>query len=168
MYQFKTNNNIPTLIHRGTVNQQELDKMLNEAFQRTPPFFKSLLNIEDPTGRGRTPVGINIDSTYIDIEGSGDNDLQKSMYYSPRAGHTAKFMNLTDLSSKIVGLIPIASSQSPSSGDGLLLSKHIELEDASDSAGYMRTLFSGNHQYFVVLVTDIHMLGQKGFFLMIL
>ena len=45
----------------------------------------------------------------------------------------AKWLTFTDLSSKFVALLPIASSQSPSSGDGLLLSKHIELEDAANT-----------------------------------
>ena len=133
----------------------ELDKLLHNSYQRTPQFFKTLLqNFEDPKGRQRIPLGINIDATYIDIQGSDDIELQKHMFYGPRSGHTTKLLNMTDLSSKIIGVLPVASSQSPSSGDGLLISKHIELQDSSDSGKYVRSILRGNDRYFVVLVTD--------------
>ena len=88
------------------------------------------------------------------MQGSEDLELQKHMFYQPRANHVAKCLNLTDLSPKFLGLLPIASSQTPSSGDGLLLSKHIELEDGSTTGQYMRSILRGNSQYFVVLITD--------------
>ena len=134
---------------------EELEKLLHGSYERTPAFFKTLLvDFEDPLGMDRIAVGINIDATYIDIQGSDDIELQKHHYYQPRSGHTVKLLNFTDLSSKIIGLLPVASSQSPSSGDGLLVSKHIELEDASDTGKYVRTILGGNHRYFVVLITD--------------
>ena len=102
----------------------------------------------------RIPVGINIDATYFDIQGSDDIELQKHHYYQPRSCHTVKLLTFTDLSSKIIGLLPVASSQSPSSGDGLLISKHIELEDTSDTGKYVRTILRGNDRFFVVLITD--------------
>ena len=65
-----------------------------------------------------------------------------------------KWLTFTDLSSKFVALLPIASSQSPSSGDGLLLSKYIELEDAANTGSYVRSLLRGNNGFFVILVCD--------------
>ena len=65
-----------------------------------------------------------------------------------------KLLNITDFSSKIVGLFPAASSQSPSSGDSLLLSKHIELQDSTETGRYMRSILHGNDRYFVILITD--------------
>ena len=102
-------------------------------------------DFEDPAGLDRTPVILNIDGTYFDIQGSSDLELNKFMYYSPRSGHTAKWLNFTDMTPKFVGIIPIASSQTPSSGDGLLLSKHITLEDNEEGQGqYVRSLLRGN------------------------
>ena len=155
VYQYRTNCNIPAIIRNGVTDMQELDKLLHTSYERTPPYFKHLLaKFEDPSGRNRTPVGLNIDATYFDIQGSEDIESQKYFYYPPRSNHTAKLLNLTDFSSKIVGLLPIASSQSPSSGDSLLIAKHIELEDGSDAGKYVRSILRGNDQYFVVLVTD--------------
>ena len=108
----------------------------------------------DPEDKDRTPIALNIDATYIDLQGSDDVELQKYCFYSPRSRHVVKWLNITDLAGKFVGLIPLASSQSPSSGDGLLLAKHIELEDTSDAGKYMRTILRGNSEYFVILVCD--------------
>ena len=155
VHQYKTNSNIPSIIQNGLINREELDKLLYNAYLRTPQFFKTLLErFADPENRRRIPLGINIDATYIDIQGSDDIELQKHMFYSPRSGHTTKLLNMTDLSAKIIGVLPVASSQSPSSGDGLLISKHIELQDSSDSGKYVRSILRGNDRYFVVLVTD--------------
>ena len=155
VYQYRTNSNIPTIIRNGATDMQELDKLLHTSYTRTPLFFKHLLaKFEDPSGRNRIPVGLNMDATYVDIQGSEDIESQKYFYYPPRSNHTVKILNLTDFSSKIVGLLPVASSQSPSSGDSLLIAKHIELEDGSDAGMYVRSLLRGNDQYFVVAVTD--------------
>ena len=155
VHQFRTNNNIPSVIINGVRNMEEIQKLLQGAYDRTPQFFKTLLeDFEDPAGLDRIPVGINVDATYFDIQGSDDIEFQKHLYYQPRSCHTVKFLNFTDLSSKIVGLLPVASSQSPSSGDGLLISKHIELEDTSDTGKYVRTILRGNDRFFVVLITD--------------
>ena len=155
VHQFRTNSNIPSVIINGVINMRELDKLLHNSYERTPQFFKSLLeDFEDPSGRDRLPVGINIDATYFDLQGSEDVELQKHMFYTPRSGHTVKLLNMTDLASKIVGLLPVASSQSPSSGDGLLISKHIELQDSSESGSYVRAILRGNERYFVILITD--------------
>ena len=76
------------------------------------------------------------------------------MFYVPRSGHTAKWINFTDLMPKFVGVLPIASSQSPSSGDGLLFNTHIQLEDGHGTGQYVRTILRGNDTYFVTLVSD--------------
>ena len=155
LHQYKTNSNLPVVIQNGAVNVQELDKLLHDSYERTPPYFRALLEkFEDPLGQGRLPLGLNTDSTYIDIQGSDDIELQKHLFYAPRSGHTLKLLNFTDLSSKIIGLLPVASSQTPSSGDGLLLSKHVELQDASDNGKYLRSILRGNSRYFVILITD--------------
>jgi hypothetical protein len=155
LHQYRFNCNLRCILHNGQINQSEVDKLLHDAFTRTPVFFKVLLkDLVDPDGFDRTPLGINIDGTYIDMQGSDDLELQKHMYYQPRANHVAKLLNLTDLLPKFVGLLSISSSQTPSSGDGLLLSKHIELEDGSSTGQYMRSILRGNDQYFVVLICD--------------
>ena len=136
LQQFKFNCNIPSIIFNNTINQSEVDKLLVNVDRRTPMFYRILLkDIEDPSGRDRRPVALNIDGTYFDIEGSEDNELQKYMYYQPRANHVAKFISITDLTPKFVGFLPIASSQTPSSGDGLLTAKHIELEHRRRGTG---------------------------------
>ena len=153
--QFIRNSNIPAIIQQGVTNHQELSKLFHNSYQRTPTFFKHLLaNFEDPSGMGRLPVCLNVDATYLDLQGSADLELQKHFYYSQRSGHTVKVLNFTDLASKIVGLLPVSSSQSPASGDGLLISKHIELEDSSETGHYVRSILRGNDRYFVVLVAD--------------
>ena len=127
-HQFLTNCNIPRVIVNGQVNQPEIDKLLDDAFNRTPTFYRVLVkDFLDPTDRDRTPLLLNTDGTYIDIQGSADLEQNKYMFYAPRSGHTAKWINFTDLAPKFVGVLPVASSQSPSSGDGLLLPKHIHL-----------------------------------------
>ena len=155
LHQYKTNCNIPAVLHNDVPYQPEVDKLLRGAYLRTPVFYKALLkDFEDPSGRNRTPVALNIDGTYFNLEGSGDIELQKYMFYSPRSAHVAKWINITDLDPKFVALLPVASSQTPSSGDGLLLAKHIELEDQSEHAQYIRTILRGNDDYFVILISD--------------
>ena len=47
-------------------------------------------------------------------------------------------------------LLPAASS----SEDGLLLAKHIQLEDSAGAVLYIRTILRGNDDFFVILVSD--------------
>ena len=155
VHQFLTNCNIPSLVHNNISDEAQVEQLLNDAYLRTPLYFKNLVkDFKDPSGRDRIPVILNIDGTYIDIEGSSDIELQKYMYYAPRAHHVAKWINITDMAPKFVGFIPIASSQTPSSGDGLLLSTHIQLEDSGSSGLYIRTLLRGSTSFFVILVSD--------------
>ena len=128
-HQYLTNCNIPAIIANNRPNEVELNKLYEKAHRRTPTYFRILVkDFEDPAGLNRTPVILNIDGTYIDIQGSADLEFNKHMYYAPRSGHTAKWLNFTDMAPKFVGIIPAASSQTPSRGDGLLLSKHIWME----------------------------------------
>ena len=58
-------------------------------------FYKDLVkDFEDPSGYGRIPVILNFDGTYFDIQRSSDLELQKYLYYTPRSGHTVKFLSL--------------------------------------------------------------------------
>ena len=71
VHQYKFNCNIPCIVSDNQVNQAEVDKLLHTLYCRTPDYFKYLLeDFEDPAGINRKPVALNIDGTYIDIEGS--------------------------------------------------------------------------------------------------
>ena len=155
LHQYCHNCNIPAIVTNGSANQAEIDKLLSGINRRTPGYYKELLkNFEDPKHLGRTPVLINADATYFDVQNSNDIELQKYLFYKCRSGHTVKWINFTDLLPKFVGIVPIASSQSPSSGDSFLLSTHIALEDDQEGEKYVRTLLRGNNEHFVILATD--------------
>ena len=51
---------------------------------------------------------------------------------------------------KIIAIFPVASSQSPSSGDGFLLSRHA----MEDQHQYLRAILRGNDDFFPVLIAD--------------
>ena len=84
-----------------------------------------------------------------------DLQLQKYVYYQPRAGHTIKLTTITSMKGKFLAVIPISSSQTPSSGDAYLLAKLTELwDDDSDAENYLRLVLRGNDRYFTILVVD--------------
>ena len=59
LHQYRYFCNIPSVIFNNQVNQPEVDKLLREAYERTPHYYKVLLNnLEDPDDRDRTPVPI--------------------------------------------------------------------------------------------------------------
>ena len=146
--------NIPQIIRQdGSVNNSELDKLYNIVYNNTEEFYKTF-QFQDPKGLNRKSVFINIDATYLFTENSSDIEFQKSFFYLPKATHVVKWLTLTDLSGKIVGLCPSATSQTPASGDAHILSRYISLEDSSETGHYLRTFLSGNHLYFVVLIVD--------------
>ena len=97
---------------------------------------------------------IHTDSTYIGMCHSSDVELQKSIYYEPRASPTIKVMTFTDQSGKILGIIPLCSSKSPSSGDGYLLKLFNNLMDITSSENYFRRIIRGNNTHFVIIVMD--------------
>jgi hypothetical protein len=153
--QYLHNCNVPCLLFNGDTVQAEVDKLLEGAYARTPIFFKKLVeDFEDLSGFDRLPLIINLDGTYIDMQRSSDLELQKYLYYTPRSGHTVKFLNFTDMTPKFLAFLPISSSQTPSSGDGLLISKHIELQLGDGPGQYVRALLRGNSRFFVILVVD--------------
>ena len=79
VHQWKHNCTIPTVIDSNdAINPQEINKLFEQAYERTPLFYKELLkDFEDPAGLGRTPVAINIDGIYFNCTGSEDIELQK-------------------------------------------------------------------------------------------
>ena len=82
-------------------------------------------------------------------------ELMKYLFYSPRSRHTIKYLNFTNLGPKFVAVVPIASSQSPSSGDHHLLQRYMDLQQNNvHSENYVKTLLGGNNDYFVILITD--------------
>ena len=155
LHYYQNHVNLKTLVDlEGNANEQEIDAMLNEAFERTPLLYKEFLqHFEDPSGLNRQPICINVDATYEDICMPQDINEQKFCFYPPRSKHTIKIINFTDLLGKFIGLLPLATSQSPSSGDAYLTQVYVNLMD-SLSSNYFRRVIRGNQHFFVVLVTD--------------
>ena len=91
-HYFQFNLNIPAVKHlTGAANQGEIDKLLQYAYSDMCPFYRALVrDFEDPSGRNRVGVILNIDATYLDTTSTADLQLQKYVYYQPRAGHTIK------------------------------------------------------------------------------
>ena len=147
------NTNIPRPVSsNGVTNDAELNKLYEIAFDGMAPFYRTILGaIRDPAGQDRTGVLLMIDGTYLDMQSSSDVEFNKFMFYAPRHGAVAKFLNITSSSGKIVALLPIATSQSPSSGDGYLVQRYIGLQDDGSSENYLRVLLRGNRRFFVVL-----------------
>ena len=119
IYHFANNVNVKNIVGiDGLVNQSEIDQLYQEIYDRTPEYEKKLLeNFQDPANRDRIPVVIGTDCTYIGVCHPEDVDLQKSLWFGHRAEHTVKVANFTDATGKIVAMLPLASSQSPSSGN---------------------------------------------------
>ena len=119
------------------------------------PLHRALAaRIRDPTGRNRRCILINVDGSYIDIEGMSDIELQKFFFYPPRSGHVCKFLNFTTMDGKIVMLLPITTSHSPGSGDGFQVQRFVGLEDDGPSESSLRNLLRGDDQNFVCIVSD--------------
>ena len=59
---FQHRNNIAVLtLPSGAINQQEVDKMLENIKQNTPTFYQELVkDIKDPSGMGRQPVILQV------------------------------------------------------------------------------------------------------------
>ena len=158
VYYFKNCINIPLIINgNGVVNNAEVDKLLENAYNSTQPFFSELVRrFHDPSDRGRLPILINCDATYLDTTTSGDLEMQKYLYYDPRSGHCVKLVNITNMSGKFLGVLPLASSQSPASGDGYLTATYVNLMDRENGRinNYLRAILRGNSRFFVILVCD--------------
>ena len=66
-----------------------------------------------------------------------------------------KLMNFTSMSGKFLAVLPLASSQSPSSGDHYLLMRFDDIQrNNGQQETYVRALLSGNDEYFIILVVD--------------
>ena len=154
LHYFKNNLNIPSILQAdGTTNVAEVSKLLRTAYNNTEPYYKTFV-FEDPTGRGRRPVFLNVDATYLFTQSSSDIEMQKSFFYAPKFAHIIKWLTFTDMSGKILGICPACTSQTPASGDAHIMAAYINLEDNSDSGNYVRTLLSGDNEFFVVLIVD--------------
>ena len=72
--KYRHDNNIPCLVGQdGRVNEAERDRLLQEAYDTTPTYYRHLVrNLGDPAGRSRSPVILNVDATYFDHSGSSD------------------------------------------------------------------------------------------------
>ena len=153
------NINIPAIVAQdGSVNIQERDKLLQICYDGMSDYHRTLAaSLADPKPEGRMRIAVieNVDSTYIDLEGGGDIETNKNLFYPGRSGYVVKFMNFTAMNGKIVAAIPCTTGSTPASGDSHLFQKFVGLEDESDySESYLRVLLSGNDQFFVVLVSD--------------
>ena len=155
MHQYKNNINVPRLIFNGNTVDSQVNHLLSNSFDATPPLIRNIFRyFEDPSGRSRLPVVLLLDATYLSVQDSSDISLHKTLFYGPKRDHIVKLICITNTNAKIVGVLPLASSQSPSCGDSFLVGHFIQLEESSGSAQYFRTLIRGNDTYFVVLVTD--------------
>ena len=64
------------------MNEAERDKMLLNAYNNTPEFYKTLVeDFRDPSGANRLPVVLQIDATYIDMCSSIDPGKPKSFTF---------------------------------------------------------------------------------------
>ena len=155
MHQYNFNSNIPRLVFSGVTVDAQVNLLLSESFSSTPALIQNIFRFfVDPSGRGRLPVLLLLDATYLTVQDSSDIFLHKTLFYGPKKDHIVKLICITNTIAKIVGILPLASSQSPTCGDSFLIGHFIELEEASGGAQYFRTLIRGNNTYYVILVTD--------------
>ena len=155
MGQYKTNMNVPRLLFNNATVDDQVNRLLTESFNSTPPLIQNIFrHFIDPSGRGRIPVVLLLDATYLAVQDSTDIYLHKSLFYGPKKDHIVKLVCLTNCIGKIVGMLPLACSQSPTCGDSFLVGHFVELEEASGGAQYFRTLLRGNNDFWVILVTD--------------
>ena len=81
--------------------------------------------------------------------------MLKILFFPPKSGHVVKFITFTDLLGKFQAVLPLASSQSPSSGDHYLLMRFEDVQRSNNlQETYVRTLLSGNDEHFVIVIVD--------------
>ena len=81
--------------------------------------------------------------------------MLKILFFPPKSGHVVKFITFTDLLGKFKAVLPLASSQSPSSGDHYLLMRFEDVQRSNNlQETYVRTLLSGNDEHFVIVIVD--------------
>ena len=74
LHQYIHCNNIPNILDlNGDLVTSERDKLLETAYNSCPTYFKQLVkDFKDPSGRNRTGVILNVDSTYLDTTSGQD------------------------------------------------------------------------------------------------
>ena len=155
MHQYQHNSNIPRIVFNGATVEGQVNHLLTESFNSTPPLIQNIFRFfRDPSGRGRLPVLLLLDATYLSVQDSTDIFLHKTLFYGPKKDHIVKLVCITNTIGKIVGILPLASSQSPTCGDSFLVGHFIDLEEASPGAQYFRTLIRGNDTFYAIVVTD--------------
>ena len=154
LHQYFNHTNIPCIINLdGSVNNAEVNKMFQSAYDNTPEFFKQL-KWADPLNRGRIGVYFNIDATYLFTQNSMDVEMQKFLFCLFKAGHLIKWLTITDTFGKVQGQCPASTSNTPASGDKSILARYIALEETSDTGRYIRAIMRGTERYFPVWVVD--------------
>ena len=134
MFQYQNNLNVPRLVYNHSTVDEQVNRLLTESLSSTPPLVQNIFrHFCDPSGRGRIPVVLLLDATYLSVQDSADINLHKSLFYGPKKDHIVKLVCLTNCTGKVVGMLPLACSQSPTCGDSFLLGHFIELEE-SDGA----------------------------------
>merc|ERR1712155_320284 len=115
------------------------------AHNNTPDYYRRLVqDLEDPTGRQRIAVLLSLDATYYFTQGSADLVQFKELFCSFKSHHIIKLINITDMKGKFLALIPLATSQSPASGDHHLVQRFSQMEDNyPNQVNYLRTLLEG-------------------------
>ncbi len=154
MHQYLHQTNIPCILRPdGSVNQAEVEKLFQSAYDNTQDFYKTF-NFVDPLSLGRIGVFLNIDASYLFTQNSSDIELQKSIFCLFKAGHVFKWFTITDLLGKVQGICPAATSNTPSSGDKSIIARYIQLEDNSPAGQYIRTIMKGTNRFFPIWVVD--------------
>ena len=68
MHQYKNNSNIPRIVFNGATVDGQVNLMLTESFSSTPPLIQNIFRFfPDPSGRGRLPVILLLDATYLAV-----------------------------------------------------------------------------------------------------
>ena len=156
LYYYTSRVPIPRILDvNGAIIQSEVVQFYASAYNDAQTFYRELFkDFQDPRGLNRIPVPIATDATYLDTTSSSDLQHQKYTYYDPRSGHTVKCILFTSMRGKILTILPLASSQSPSSGDSYLMATfgHLSL--------FLRAILRGTNQYFGVVIVDSGLVHQ--------
>ena len=131
-----------------------IGKVLREAYDATDPFFQILYgSFKDPKGLGRIGVPICTDGTYGHCKKPQDSELNKLLFYAPYNKHIIKIMTLTTAQPKILYVLANCASQSPASGDGVLIGHLIKMEEKFGKEA-IKKLAEGSATHFPVFVVD--------------
>lgn len=155
LHQYQNNVNIPRILFDSCTVDDQIEHLYRESSESTPPLIHHIYrHFVDPSGRDRIPVILLLDATYLSVQDLTDIYLHKSLFYGPKKDHVVKLLCFSNCVGKIVGVLPLACSQSPTCGDSFLVGHFIEMEESAGGTQYFRTLLRGNNRYWVILVTD--------------